>query len=253
MPRYRMTVEYDGTPYRGWQRQANGPSVQQAIEDAVKSFSGEEVRLQVAGRTDSGVHAIAQVSHLDLEKQWDAYKLREAMNAKLGEADERVAILETELVDERFHARFSARKRHYLYRIFNRRPPLALERNRAWWVRKGNLDASAMHDAAQSLIGTFDFTTFRAAQCQANSPVKTLEQLDCSRNGEVIEVRASARSFLHNQVRSLVGSLKLVGEGRWAKSDLVAALEARDHAACGALAPAHGLYLVGVDYNQIVS
>lgn len=244
-----MTVEYDGTPYRGWQRQANGPSVQQAIEDAVKSFSGEEVRLQVAGRTDSGVHAIAQVSHLDLEKQWDAYKLREAMNAKLGEADERVAILETELVDETFHARFSARKRHYLYRIFNRRPPLALERNRAWWVRKGNLDASAMHDAAQSLIGTFDFTTFRAAQCQANSPVKTLEQLDCSRNGEVIEVRASARSFLHNQVRSLVGSLKLVGEGRWTKCDLVAALEARDHAACGALAPAYGLYLVKVDYD----
>ncbi len=249
MPRYRLTVEYDGTPYRGWQRQANGPSVQQAIEDAIKSFSGEEVRLQVAGRTDSGVHATGQVSHADLEKHWDTYKLREAMNAKLGEADERIAILETEQVDETFHARFSARKRHYLYRIFNRRPPLALERNRAWWVRKGNLDAAAMHDAAQLLIGTHDFTTFRAAQCQASSPVKTLEQLDCSRNGEVIEVRASARSFLHNQVRSLVGSLKLVGEGRWSKDDLVAALEACDHAACGALAPAYGLYLVGVDYD----
>lgn len=244
-----MTVEYDGTPYRGWQRQANGPSVQQAIEDAFKSLSGEEIRLQVAGRTDSGVHAMAQVCHADLQKTWDPFKLREALNAILREADERISILETDEVDEAFHARFSARKRHYLYRIFNRRPPLALERNRAWWVRKGTLDVAIMHDAAQVLIGTHDFTTFRAAQCQASSPVKTLEQLDCSRHGEVIEVRASARSFLHNQVRSLVGSLKLVGEGRWSKDDLVAVLQARDHAACGALAPAHGLYLVRVDYD----
>lgn len=251
MHRYRLTVEYDGTPYRGWQRQTNGPSVQQAIEEAVKSFSGEQVRLQVAGRTDSGVHATGQVSHLDLGKQWDAYKLREAINAKLGEAGERIAILTTEQVEENFHARFSARKRHYLYRIFNRRPPLALERNRAWWVRKGEIDAAAMHEAAQLLLGTHDFTTFRAAQCQASSPIKTLDQLDCTRSGEIIEVRASARSFLHNQVRSLVGSLKLVGEGRWTKDDLFAALEARDHAACGALAPAHGLYLVKVDYDSI--
>ena len=249
MPRYRLTVEYDGTPYRGWQRQTNGHSVQAAIETAVHAFCGDEVVLQVAGRTDSGVHAVAQVCHADLTRDWDAHRVREALNAKLFEAGERIVILGAQKVGEEFHARFSAVRRHYLYRIINRRPPLALERNRAWWVKKGEIDVAVMHAAAQVLIGTHDFTTFRAAQCQAKSPVKTLDRLDCTRNGAVIEVRATARSFLHNQVRSMVGSIKLVGEHRWSKDDLKTVLEARDHAACGALAPACGLYLVGVDYD----
>ncbi|MFP1630107.1 tRNA pseudouridine(38-40) synthase TruA [Zhengella sp. ZM62] len=249
MPRYRMTVEYDGTPYKGWQRQKNGHSVQAAIEAAIARFAREDVTLQVAGRTDAGVHATGQVSHADLERDWPPFKFHEAVNAMLREAGEAVSVLSVEKAQEGFHARFSATRRHYLYRIVNRRPPLALDRDRAWWVKKGVIDEQAMADAAQVLIGTHDFTTFRAAQCQAKSPVKTMERIAVTRSGDCIEVRCSARSFLHNQVRSMVGSLKLVGEGRWTRDDLRHALEARDHQACGALAPPHGLYLTGVDYG----
>ena len=249
MPRYRMTVEYDGTPYKGWQRQKNGHSVQAAIEAAIARFARETVTLQVAGRTDAGVHATGQVSHADLARDWAPFKFHEAVNAMLREAGEAVSVLSVERAEEGFHARFSATRRHYLYRIIIRRPPLALERDRAWWVKKGVIDEAAMADAAEILIGTHDFTTFRAAQCQARSPVKTMERIDVTRGGDMIEVRCSARSFLHNQVRSMVGSLKLVGEGRWTKDDLRRALEARDHQACGALAPPHGLYLTKVDYG----
>lgn len=249
MPRYRMLVEYDGTPYKGWQRQANGHSVQEAIETAIKRFSGEELSLQVAGRTDAGVHATGQVCHADMQREWSPFKFHEAVNALLREAGEAVSVLTVEEADEGFHARFSATGRHYLYRIVNRRPHAALERERAWWVKKGELDAAAMADAAEVLLGTHDFTTFRAAHCQAKSPVRTLDAVEVTRSGALIEVRCSARSFLHNQVRSMVGSLKLVGEGAWSKDRLREALEARDHQACGALAPPHGLYLTQVDYT----
>lgn len=249
MPRFRMLVEYDGTPYKGWQRQTNGHTVQAAIEAAILRFALQPVTLHVAGRTDTGVHATGQVCHADVEGNWTEFKFREAVNAMLREAGEAVTILEARQVDENFHARFSAIRRYYLYRIINRRPQPALDRHRVWWVKKGLIDAEAMHDAAQMLLGTHDFSTFRAAQCQASSPVKTMESIEIGRSGEMIEVRCHARSFLHNQVRSMVGSLKLVGEGAWAKDDLRKALEARDHQACGALAPPHGLYLTQVDYE----
>lgn len=247
MPRYKLTIEYDGTPYAGWQRQDNGHTVQGAIEQAIFKFCGESVALGAAGRTDAGVHALGQVAHVDLTKDWSAAKVRDAVNAYLALAGERVVILNVELVPDGFDARFSATARHYLYRIINRRPPIVVEMNRAWWVSKP-LDADAMHEAAKLLLGLHDFTTFRASQCQSKSPVKTLDRLDVSRNGEVVEIRASARSFLHNQVRSLAGSLMEVGVGRWSADDLTAALEARDRAACGQVAPAHGLYLIKVDY-----
>ncbi|YBV95544.1 tRNA pseudouridine(38-40) synthase TruA [Phyllobacteriaceae bacterium JZ32] len=250
MPRYKLTIEYDGTPYAGWQRQENGHTVQAAIEQAIGKFCGEDVTLGAAGRTDAGVHALAQVAHVDLTKDWGAAKVRDALNAHLVMADERVVILNVERVPESFDARFSATARHYLYRIVNRRPPIAIEMNRAWWVSKP-LDVEAMHAAAQRLLGKHDFTTFRASQCQAKSPVKTLDRLDVTRNGELVEIRASARSFLHNQVRSLAGSLMEVGVGRWTGDDLVAALEARDRAACGQVAPPYGLYLIGVDYELV--
>jgi tRNA pseudouridine38-40 synthase len=250
MPRYRLTVEYDGTPYKGFQRQKNGYTVQEAIERAIRKFTREEVTLHVAGRTDTGVHALAQVCHADLSREWDAFRVMEATNAHLVMADESVAVIDVERMDDDFHARFSAVGRHYLYRIVNRHPPIPLERHRGWWVKKP-LDIGAMRDAAEVFIGTHDFTTFRAAQCQAKSPVKTLDEITFERHGEVIEVRISARSFLHNQVRSIVGTLKLVGEGRWTKADIRAALEARDHQRCGALAPPHGLYLAKVDYDRV--
>lgn len=248
MPRYRLTVEYDGTPYVGFQRQANGYAVQEAMEKAVLKFAGEEVTIHVAGRTDTGVHALGQVCHVDLARDWDARRVMDAMNAHLVMADEGVSILDAEKMDDEFHARFSARTRHYLYRIVNRHTPIPLERQRAWWVRRP-LDIDAMQDAAAVLLGTHDFTTFRAVQCQSKSPVKTLDEIAFARNGEIVEARLSARSFLHNQVRSIVGTLKLVGEGRWTKQDVVDVLEARDHQRCGALAPPHGLYLVKVDYD----
>lgn len=247
MPRYRLRIEYDGTPYVGWQRQENGPSVQGAIEAAILSLTGETVSIRGAGRTDSGVHAMGQVAHADLSRQWKEHTLRNALNAHLGMAGERVAILDAAEVPDDFDARFSAVKRHYLYRIISRRAPLALEANRAWFVAK-ELDHEAMHAAGQVLVGRHDFTTFRAAQCQANSPVRTIDRLEVTRSGELIEMRVSAQSFLHNQIRSFAGSLKLAGEGKWTVEDLRAALEARDRKACGPVAPPDGLYFMAVDY-----
>lgn len=247
MPRYRLDIEYDGGPYAGWQRQADQHSVQQAIELAVEKFSAQVVSLRGAGRTDAGVHATAQVAHLDLDKDWRPDTVRDALNAHLQQAGERVAILKATRVPEDFDARFSALGRHYLYRISNRRSPPALDKGKVWWVPK-HLDAEAMNSAAKVLLGRHDFTTFRSAQCQANSPLRTLDRLDVTRLGDDIEIRASARSFLHNQVRSMVGSLKRVGEGAWTSADLKAALDACDRSACGQVSPPDGLYLVGVDY-----
>ncbi|WP_337267988.1 tRNA pseudouridine(38-40) synthase TruA [Oryzifoliimicrobium ureilyticus] len=252
MQRYRLTVEYDGAPYVGWQRQDNGPSVQGAIEAAVLSASGEVVSIRGAGRTDSGVHALGQVVHVDLEKPWSAFKLQNALNAHLKIGGERVAILSVEPVSEFFDARFSALRRHYLYRIITRRAPLALESGKAWWVAK-SLDHEAMHEAAQTLVGKHDFTTFRSAHCQANSPVRTLDRLDVTRQGDLIEIRATAQSFLHNQIRSFAGTLKLAGEGKWTPADVRAALDARDRKACGPVAPPDGLYFMQVDYPEVIT
>ncbi len=249
MPRYRITIEYDGTPFLGWQRQADGPSVQGALEEALNKFSGETAGVRGAGRTDSGVHALGQVAHFDLSKPWEPFKIREAFNHHLRPAP--VSVLECQPADDAFDARYSATARHYRYRILSRRARPALERDRVWWLPIA-LDAAAMHDAAQELVGRHDFTTFRAAQCQAKSPLKTLDRLDVSRWGDEIVIETSARSFLHNQVRSMVGSLKLVGEGKWRRRDLKAALDAADRAACGPVAPASGLYLVAVDYGARV-
>ncbi len=245
MPRYRITVEYDGSPFVGWQRQENGPSVQQALEEAISAMTGESVRVQGAGRTDAGVHALGQVAHFDLHRAFPPHRLREGLNYHLRPAP--IVILAAEEVTTDFHARFSATRRHYLYRILNRRAPPALERNRVWHVPVP-LDAGIMHEAAQVLVGRHDFTTFRASQCQADSPVRTLDFIDVERQGDEIRIRTHARSFLHNQVRSIVGSLKLVGEGKWTAGDLRRALEACDRTACGPVAPPYGLYLVCVDY-----
>lgn len=245
MPRYKLTIEYDGTPFVGWQMQANGQSVQGALEAAAAAYCGHAVAVVGAGRTDAGVHASGQVAHLDLAAAAGADTVRDALNAYL--RPHRIAVLAAEHVADDFDARFSARRRHYLYRIVNRRPDLALERDRAWRLPR-RLDEHAMHSAAQLLIGRHDFTTFRAAECQAKSPVKTLDALDVVREGDCIMVHAAARSFLHRQVRSMVGSLALVGDGKWSPSRLAAALAARDRAACGPVAPAAGLYLTSVDY-----
>lgn len=245
MPRYRITVEYDGGPFVGWQAQANGPSVQARLADAIAAFCGERPMPRGAGRTDAGVHALGQVAHFDLDKAWPPATVREAINAHL--RPDPVAVLACEIAAPDFDARFSAVRRHYLYRIVNRRAPLALERGRAWQVARP-LDAAAMQVAAQRLVGRHDFTTFRSAQCQARSPLKTLDRLHVDRDGDHITIEASARSFLHNQVRSMVGSLRLVGEGRWSANDLERALLARDRAACGPVAPPEGLYLRRVDY-----
>lgn len=245
MSRYRITLEYDGAPFVGWQAQVNGPSVQARLAAAIAAFSGETVMPRGAGRTDAGVHALGQVAHFDLARQWPAGRVREALNAHL--RPDPVAVLDCADVGPDFDARFSARRRHYLYRVINRRAPLSLERGRAWHVPRP-LDAGAMHHAAQRLAGRHDFTTFRSVHCQAASPVKTLDAIAVTRSEGEIRFTLCARSFLHNQVRSIVGSLKLVGEGRWTEADLEQALEARDRAACGPIAPAHGLYLVRVDY-----
>jgi tRNA pseudouridine38-40 synthase len=245
MPRYKLTVEYDGSPYAGWQRQAGDRSVQGVIEDAVQRLTGEAAAVHGAGRTDAGVHARGQTAHVNLSRAWDGGKLRDALNAHL--RPEPVAVLTADPVPDSFDARFSAIRRHYLYRIVNRRASLALEAGRAWHVARP-LYAVAMHRAAQAAIGTHDFTTFRAAECQAKSPVKTLDRLHVFRAGDVITIEAVARSFLHNQIRSLAGSLKLVGEGKWSVDDFVEALQARDRRACGPVAPPHGLYLMKVDY-----
>lgn len=246
MPRYKLTIEYDGGPFCGWQAQAGGGSVQDVVEAGIKGFCGGDVRVHGAGRTDAGVHALGQVAHVDLENAVRSDTLRDAVNAHM--RPHPVSIVEVEEVPGTFEARFSATRRHYLYRIINRRAPLTLDRGQAWLVNR-RLDAAAMHDAAQVLVGNHDFTTFRSMQCQAKSPVKTLDELTVSRYGEEIEVTARARSFLHNQVRSLVGSLKMVGEGKWTKRDLERALKAKDRAACGPVSPPDGLYLLKVDYE----
>jgi tRNA pseudouridine38-40 synthase len=243
--RYRLTVEYDGTGFVGWQRQDNGPSVQQALEEAVTAFCGESATVQGAGRTDSGVHATGQVAHVDIARDTDADTVCDALNFHLRPAP--IAVLDAVAVGDDFHARFSATGRRYRYRILNRRPMPTLDRDRVWWVPV-SLDATAMHAAAQTLVGRHDFTTFRAAICQAKSPVKTLQRLDVTRVGADIVVEAAARSFLHHQVRNMVGTLKLVGEGKWTPADLAGALAARDRAAGGPTAPAAGLYLTEVVY-----
>lgn len=246
MPRYRLTIEYDGTPFVGWQQQAAGVSVQGRLAEAIKAFCGEVVSPTGAGRTDAGVHAIAQVAHVDLSREWPADTVRDAVNAHL--RPDPIAVLAAEPVPDDFHARFCAIARHYRYRIICRRAPLALERNRAWQVMRP-LDLEAMVEGARYLVGRHDFTTFRAAGCQAKSPVKTLDRLEVRRAGAEVVIEASARSFLHNQVRSMVGSLKLVGEGRWPAEEIARALAARDRSRCGALAPPEGLYLLAVDYG----
>jgi tRNA pseudouridine38-40 synthase len=245
MPRYKLTIEYDGTPFSGWQLQDTLPTVQGALETAAKAIAGTDVRVHGAGRTDAGVHALGQVAHCDVAKNLSPGRFRDAMNAHL--RPHPIAVLSAEIVPESFEARFSAVKRHYLYRIRNTRANLALDVGRVWRVPR-KLDAQAMHQAAQRLIGKHDFTTFRDTECQAKSPEKTLDQLDVTREGDAINIVTSARSFLHSQVRSMVGSLVWVGEGRWSADDLAAALAARDRAACGPVAPPQGLYLVRVDY-----
>ncbi|WP_112662959.1 tRNA pseudouridine(38-40) synthase TruA [Microvirga flavescens] len=245
MPRYKLVVEYDGTPYSGWQHQQNGLSVQEAVEDAITRFAGHNVRIHCAGRTDAGVHATHQVVHVDLEKHWRSDTVRDATNAHL--KPQPVAILAAEEVPDTFNARISAVKRHYLYRILNRRAPPALDAARVWHVA-WRLDAAIMHEAAQHLIGRHDFTTFRAAECQASGPVRTLDRLDVERIGDEIRIFASARSFLHHQVRSMVGTLERAGAGKWSSDDVKAALDARERQRCGPMAPSTGLYLIGVDY-----
>ena len=246
MPRYRLTLEYDGSAYNGYQAQAGLPSVQEAVETAVFAFSGERVRLQAAGRTDTGVHATGQVVHVDLEKDWPERTVANALNAHL--IEEAVVVLDASLAPEGWHARFSATKRRYLYRILNRWAPPALERGRVWHVKKP-LDAEAMHEAAQVLVGHHDFTTFRDLACQSKSPIKTLDEARVWREGDEVLLSFVSRSFLHRQVRSMTGTLAEVGVGRWSRDDVQAALDARDRRACGPVAPAHGLCLVGVDYD----
>jgi tRNA pseudouridine38-40 synthase len=245
MPRYKLIIEYDGTPFSGWQIQDNAPTVQGALETAVKAICGDNVRVHGSGRTDAGVHALAQVAHCDIDKSFPPGRLRDGLNAHL--RPHPIGVLSAEIVADDFEARFSARKRHYRYRITNHRANLALDIKRSWRVPR-HLDTDAMDAAAKRLLGKHDFTTFRDTECQAKSPEKTLDQLDVVREGDEISILTSARSFLHSQVRSMVGSLVWVGEGRWTASDLAAALAARTRAACGPVAPPDGLYLVRVEY-----
>ena len=245
MTRYKLIIEYDGGPFHGWQRQDNGASVQQSLEDAVTSFCGEIQLVEGAGRTDAGVHALGQVAHVDIEKDTDGSTVRDALNFHLRGLP--VTVLAAEEVDRQFHARFSARERSYLFRILDRRPPPAVDAGRVWWVPVA-LDAGAMHEAAQALIGNHDFSSFRAAQCQADSPVKTLDELRVTRAGDEIHIQVRARSFLHHQVRNFAGTLKLVGEGKWSAADIAAILAAKDRTRAGPTAPPEGLYLVKVGY-----
>lgn len=248
MPRYRILIEYDGVPYVGWQVQANGVSVQGQLARAIGAFCGENVVPRGAGRTDTGVHAIGQVAHFDLDRDWDPLKIREAVNYHL--KSDAIVVLACTYAEPDFDARFSATARHYLYRLLPRRARPALDCNRVWWV-SAPLDAQAMHHAAQALVGHYDFSTFRAAACQAASPVKTLERLDVSQVGAEIHVVATARSFLHHQVRSMVGCLKEVGTGKWSWRDVERARDAADRTACAAIAPSEGLYLTQVDYGDL--
>lgn len=245
MNRYKLTLEYDGSNYVGWQRQDNGPSIQSVLEDAARSFTGEDIVVHGAGRTDAGVHALGQVAHIDIPQNRRPDTVLDAMNHFLREVP--IVILNVEAVDDSFHARFSATARHYRYRILNRRPRPATTRGNVWWVPVP-LDVGAMNDATQELTGEHDFSSFRATICQAKSPVKTLDRLEVFRDGEEVVVEASARSFLHHQVRNLVGTLELVGKGRWTRQDVADARDARKRAAAGPTAPARGLYLTRVDY-----
>jgi tRNA pseudouridine38-40 synthase len=245
MTRFALTLEFDGTPFMGLQRQAHGPSVQQAVEEAVLAVTGETVTLHAAGRTDAGVHALAMPVHVDISKPITAFRLMEAVNALLRPAP--IAVIACEAKPDDWHARFSCQGRSYLYRIANRRAPLTLERDRAWLVSRP-LDAEAMHRAAQALVGHHDFTTFRSVHCQAASALKSLDRLDVRREGDLVLIEAEARSFLHHQVRSMVGCLALVGMGRWSEAQVAQALEAKDRAALGLNAPPEGLYFVGARY-----
>jgi len=245
--RFRLIVEFDGRPFMGWQRQAHGPSVQQAIEEAVFAITGETATVHAAGRTDAGVHALAMAAHVDIARPITAFRLRDGLNAKLRPAP--VAILACQEVADDWHARFSCLGRRYIYRIVNRRAPLTLDAGKAWRVPV-TLHADAMNKAAQVLVGKHDFTTFRSAHCQSESPLKSLDRLTVRRFGEVIEIEAAARSFLHHQVRSMVGCLELVGRGKWTKADLKAALEAKDRAALGFNAPPDGLYFAEARYPE---
>ena len=246
MPRYRLLIEYDGRPFNGFQAQAGQPSVQGALEAAIMGFSGETVRVHAAGRTDSGVHALAMVIHADLAKTWRPDVVRDALNAHL--YPQPVVVLEASIAAEGWHARFSARERRYLYRVLNRRSPPALLQGKVWHVKKP-LDPAAMHRAAQALIGLHDFTTFRDLACQSKSPLKTLDVAEVTAHGEEVVLSFAARSFLHRQVRSMAGTLVEVGLGRWAEGDVKIALEAADRKACGPVAPADGLYFAGVSYE----
>ena len=246
MPRYKLIIEYDGGPYKGWQRQDHAPSVQGALEDAIEKLDGQAVTVQGAGRTDAGVHALAQVAHVDLVKDLPTDKVRDAVNFHLG--DHPISVLGVEDVDTEFHARFDAIERAYLYRILPRRPRLALERGRVWRVPY-QLDAEAMHMAAQVLVGQHDFTTFRASECQAKSPIRTLDEITVSRAADEVHIRVRARSFLHKQVRSITGTLNEVGRGNWDKQDVTDVLMARDRTQCGPVAPPDGLYLTHVKYE----
>jgi tRNA pseudouridine38-40 synthase len=247
MPRYKLTLEYHGGPFAGWQRQRNGPSVQGAVEAALRALEPDAPGIAGAGRTDAGVHATGQVAHCDLAVKWEPFRLAEALNWHLRPAP--VAVLAAERVAADFHARFSATGRRYLYRILCRRAPLTVDKGLAWRVGH-DLDAAAMQAAADSLIGRHDFTTFRSAQCQAESPVKTLDEFRVERAGAEIRFHLAARSFLHNQVRSFVGTLERVGVGKWPVERVAAALTARDRAECGPVAPPEGLYLTEVVYDQ---
>jgi len=247
MPRFALTVEYDGRPFMGWQRQSHGPSVQQAIEEAIEAISGEEVRVHTAGRTDAGVHALAMRAHFDLETQLTPFRIMEGINARL--RPQPVAILDCTEVSEEWHARFSCIGRRYVYKITNRRAPLTLDKGQSWQVAP-DLDSNAMEKAAQCLVGQHDFTTFRSVQCQAKSPIKTLNSISVTRYAEEIEVEVAARSFLHHQVRSIVGCLKIVGTGKWTANDLKTALEAKDRNALGFNAPPDGLYFVEALYPE---
>ena len=245
MTRFALTLEYDGTPFMGLQRQPHGPSVQQAVEDAVFAVTGEVATMHAAGRTDAGVHAAAMRAHLDIAKPFEPFRLSEAINAKLRPLP--VAVIHCEVVPDDWHARFSCIGRSYIYRIANRRAPLTLENNHAWLVHHP-LDADAMHRAAQSLVGLHDFTTFRSVNCQSASPLKTLDRLDVRREGQHVMIAAQARSFLHHQVRSMVGCLVLVGLGRWPESQIAEALAAKDRSKLGLNAPPQGLYFVAATY-----